>query len=76
MRLAAALARFVVQLRADGRSSHAVAQYERHVAAFAPRAGTHRLVDVRAIQSEQVAACLGSPSSTHGAGSAVAARRL
>jgi site-specific recombinase XerC len=31
MHLHAALASFLVQLRADGRSPHTVAQYERHV---------------------------------------------
>lgn len=31
MRLPAALARFQTHLQADGRSSHTIAQYERHV---------------------------------------------
>lgn len=43
MRIAASLARFLVQLQADGRSPHTIAQYERHVrrfaAAFTPRPG-------------------------------------
>jgi hypothetical protein len=34
MGLPDALARFLVQLQADGRSPHTVARYARHVAAF------------------------------------------
>jgi len=65
MFLPAAHARFLIQLRADGRSPHTVAQYERHVAGFADWESARGLVDVRAIQPEHVAAYLGSPAATH-----------
>ena len=45
MRLQAALARFLVQLRADGRSPHTVAQYARHVQRFATWLDDHGVDD-------------------------------
>jgi site-specific recombinase XerC len=61
MRLAAALARFTVQLQADGRSPHAVAQYQRHVRKFGAwleAVGTPH--DVAALEPEHVARFLAS----------------
>lgn len=65
MQLKEALGRFLVQLRADGRSPHTVGQYERHVRAFADWA---RSVCVTAlvgeIDHEHLAAFLASPAAT------------
>lgn len=61
MRLAAALARFLVQLQADGRSPHTVAQYERHVRRFAAWLDAeHSPHDVRQLEPEHVARFLAS----------------
>lgn len=64
MLLPAALARFLAQLQADGRSQHTIARYQRHVAAFADWAEARGLVDVGAVTAEHVAAYLGSPNAT------------
>jgi site-specific recombinase XerC len=56
MRLAAALASFLIQLRADGRSHHTIAQYRRHVLRFASWLETEVLPDeVAALEPEHVA---------------------
>ena len=56
MRLQFALARFLVQLRADGRSPHTLAQYARHVRRFAEWLDVEHLPDdVAAIEPDQVA---------------------
>ena len=61
MQIAAALARFLVQLQADGRSPHTVAQYARHVRRFATWLETeHVLDDVAALEPEHVARFLAS----------------
>jgi site-specific recombinase XerD len=61
MLIAAALARFLVQLQADGRSSHTVAQYARHVRRFASWLDTEHLPDdVAALEPEHVARFLAS----------------
>ena len=57
MRLSAALARFLAQLQADGRSPHTVAQYERHAQRFGEWVERQGLLDdVAAIDPEHVAA--------------------
>jgi site-specific recombinase XerD len=56
MRLPAALARFQVQLQADGRSPHTVAQYARHLRRFEAWLGAEGLPDeVAALDPEHVA---------------------
>lgn len=61
MRLPAALARFLVQVQADGRSAHTVAQYARHVCRFASWLEAEDLSDeVAALEPEQVACFLAS----------------
>jgi site-specific recombinase XerD len=61
MLIAAALARFQTQLRADGRSSHTVAQYQRHVRRFASWLAAEHLPDeVAAMEPEHVARFLAS----------------
>ena len=61
MRLFAALAHFLVQLQADGRSPHTVAQYERHVRRFgAWLEAEHLPNDVAALEPEHVARFLAS----------------
>jgi integrase/recombinase XerD len=61
MRLRAALARFEVQLRADGRSPHTTAQYARHARRFGAWLETERLLDdVRQLEPEHVARFLAS----------------
>jgi integrase/recombinase XerC len=62
MNLQDALDRFLVQLEADGRSPHTIAQYRRHVSAFAAwlqQGGPGR--HVAAIGHEDVAAFLAAP---------------
>jgi site-specific recombinase XerD len=62
MRLQDALDRFLVQLAADGRSPHTIAQYRRHVTAFGvwlPHGGSRR--SVARIGHEDVAAFLAAP---------------
>jgi site-specific recombinase XerC len=61
MRLADALARFLIQLQADGRSPHTVAQYARHVRRFASWLEAAGLPDdVAALEPEHVARFLAS----------------
>jgi site-specific recombinase XerC len=61
MLVVAALTRFLVQLQADGRSSHTIAQYQRHVRRFASWATAECLPDdVAAIEREHVARFLAS----------------
>jgi integrase/recombinase XerD len=61
MRLAAALERFQVQLQADGRSPHTVAQYARHVGRFgAWLEAEHLPDDVAALEPGDVARFLAS----------------
>ena len=61
MRLPAALARFVIQLQADGRSPHTVAQYARHVRRFASwLEAEHVPEDVAQLEPDHVAAFLAS----------------
>jgi site-specific recombinase XerC len=61
MRLPDALASFLVQLQADGRSPHTVAQYARHVRKFASWADAEGLPDdVAALEPAHVAAFLAS----------------
>ena len=56
MRLPAALARFLVQLLADGRSPHTVAQYARHVRRFGEWLEAEGVADdVRQLEPEHVA---------------------
>lgn len=56
MRLHAALAGFVVQLQADGRSPHTIAQHARHVRRFASWLEAEGLPDdVAALEPEHVA---------------------
>ena len=62
MQLQDALARFLVQLEADGRSPHTIGQYRRHVTAFGgwlPHGGPRRAV--AKIGHEDVAAFLAAP---------------
>lgn len=62
MRLLSALDRFVVQLRADGRSVHTIDQYRRYVRALDGwLRQTRRIRDVRRITAETLAEFLGSP---------------
>jgi site-specific recombinase XerC len=59
MRIEAALARFLVQLEADGRSPHTVAQYRRHVVLLAAWASSEGLRGgVAALGPEELAAFL------------------
>jgi site-specific recombinase XerC len=61
MRLPAALASFLVQLQADGRSPHTVAQYQRHIRRFAAWLDADGLPDdVASLEPEQVAGFLAS----------------
>ena len=61
MRLAAALARFQVQLQADGRSPHTVAQYARHMRRFAAWGSQEGLPDdVAALEPDHLARFLAS----------------
>lgn len=61
MRLLDALARFLVQLQADGRSQHTVAQYARHVRRFGEWLEAEHLPDdVAALEPEHVAQFLAS----------------
>jgi integrase/recombinase XerD len=61
MRLASALSRFLVQLQADGRSPHTVAQYARHLRRFgAWLEAQHLRDDVAALEPEHVARFLAS----------------
>lgn len=61
MFLAAALARFLVQLQSDGRSPHTVAQCARHVRRFAAWLAAERLSDdVATLEPEHVARFLAS----------------
>jgi site-specific recombinase XerD len=61
MRLHDALARFLVQLQADGRSHHTIAQYARHVRRFASWLAAEQLPDdVAALEPEHVARLLAS----------------
>jgi site-specific recombinase XerC len=61
MRLADALARFLLQLQADGRSPHAVAQYARHLRRFAAWTEAEHLPgDVAQLDPELVARFLAS----------------
>jgi integrase/recombinase XerD len=61
MRLPDALARFLVQLQADGRSPHTVAQYARHTRRFgAWLEAEHLPDDVAALEPEHVARFLAS----------------
>jgi integrase/recombinase XerD len=61
MRLAAALARFLVQLQADGRSPHTIAQYARHVRRFGSWLEAEHLPDdVAQLEPEHVARFLAS----------------
>ena len=56
MRLAAALSRFEVQLRADGRSPHTIAQYARHMRRFGAWIDAEHLPDdVAQLEPEHVA---------------------
>jgi site-specific recombinase XerD len=56
MQIADALSRFLVQLQADGRSRHTVAQYARHVRRFASWLDAEQLPDaVAALEPEHVA---------------------
>jgi site-specific recombinase XerD len=61
MHLPAALASFLVQLRADGRSPHTVAQYERHVRKFGEwLAGKGLPCDMRQLEPQHLATFLAS----------------
>jgi site-specific recombinase XerD len=61
MLLPAALTRFQIQLQADGRSPHTIAQYERHIRRFAFWLEAERLPDdVAAHEPEHVARFLAS----------------
>lgn len=59
MRLLDALDRYVVQLEADGRSEHTIAQYRRHVGQLARWMGERD--DLEAVDHEALAAFLASP---------------
>jgi integrase/recombinase XerD len=62
MQLQSALDRFLVQLKADGRSPHTIGQYRRHVGAFAAwlaHGGRRRAV--AAIRHEDIASFLAAP---------------
>ena len=65
MDLTTALERFLAQLRADGRSSHTMDQYRRHILLFA-RWGS-QVGDVREIDHETLARFLGSAAALTGA---------
>jgi len=61
MQLSNALQRFLVQLRADGRSAHTVGQYERHVRQLALWVDGQQMTDdVREFEPEHVAGFLAS----------------
>ena len=65
MRVEEALAKYVVQLRADGRSGHTVRQYERHVLLLARWMGEAGMADdVCALTHEEVARFLTSAAAT------------
>jgi len=59
MRIDEALQKYVVQLRADGRSVHTIGQYRRHVRLFAAWWGDR--ADISSIDHEDLAAFLASP---------------
>jgi site-specific recombinase XerD len=62
MNIQTALARFLVQIDADGRSPHTIGQYRRHVGAFAAwLAHGRRRLTVATISHEDVAAFLAAP---------------
>jgi site-specific recombinase XerD len=62
MHLEDGLQRFVVQLRANGRSAHAIEQYRRHVALLAAWCGTKgREPSLEQLDHEAVASFLASP---------------
>src|SRR5262245_33516545 len=70
MNIQNALTRFLVQIKADGRSDHTIGQYRRHVGAFAAwlAHGGHRRA-VASIRHEDIAAFLAAPearTSAHG----------
>jgi len=58
MQITEALARFVTQLEADGRSRHTVGQYRRHVSLLAGWLGS---TDVERVDHERIAVFLGTP---------------
>ena len=61
VRLPAALARFLVQLQADGRSPHTVAQYQLHARRFASWLEAEQLPhDVAQLEPEHVTRVLAS----------------
>jgi site-specific recombinase XerC len=63
MRLRSALERFVVQLRANGRSVHTIDQYERHIRSLDEwLRSTRRSRDVRSMTATTLAAFLTSPA--------------
>jgi site-specific recombinase XerC len=63
MNIEEALALFLVQLEADGRSQHTIGQYRRHVRALARWLAAERLPpDVAAISHEDIAAYCASPA--------------
>ena len=62
MRIDDGLARFLVQLVADGRSSHTIGQYRRHIRLFAHwAADVGPCCDVSALSHEDLARFLVSP---------------
>src|SRR5262245_4349272 len=62
MKLLDALAKFILQLRADGRSEHTVRQYQRHVRTLGRWMAAEQLPDdVRGIDHEVLAHFLTSP---------------
>lgn len=61
MRVEDALQKFVVQLHADGRSSHTIDQYHRHVRLLASWLGKRRSRQVGGIDHEDLARFLASP---------------
>src|SRR5688572_13133568 len=71
MQIEEALERFLIQLRADGRSPHTLGQYRRHIGLLAQwarevRSGRARIEDM---DHEAVAAFLTAPAATSRAGS-------
>jgi site-specific recombinase XerD len=62
MKVNEALAKFLVQLEADGRSSHTIGQYRRHVTAFSSWLAHGGVgCEIAAVGHEQVAAFLAAP---------------
>jgi len=75
MQIQAALDLFVGQLEADGRSSHTIGQYRRHVRALAAwLASSGRSDDLSALRHQDVATFFGAPDARTAAGTTRAKR--